>query len=275
MRVGETVRRDGRTVYFTPCRYNEADVSMKTLLPLFAWLTLGWAISALGQNSDYAREKRWADEGVPALVVGEAVWLQAAQPQKFLGLYTEAKNPRGAIVLAHGIGVHPDHSLIGALRTRLADAGYTTLAIQMPILAAAAPAERYLALFGEAGERLDAAVSYLQGQGYRRIVLVSHSMGSRMANHFIAFRPGVPLAAWVSLSISSGEFEPAGLGRFPLFDIYAQQDFPAVLQGTPGRARLLARIARSRQAMVYGTDHYFARKEKELTGLLVLLLNGQ
>src|SRR5579859_1221209 len=141
-----------------------------------------------GRPSDYARERRWANEVVPGLVVGEAVWLQAAR-HEFLAIYTQAAKPRGAIVLAHGLGVNPDYGVIGALRTRLADAGYSTLSIQMPILAATAPAERYPALFPEAGERIAAALDWLQARKYRSIVLVSHSMGTRMANYFVALRP--------------------------------------------------------------------------------------
>src|SRR2546430_14428641 len=82
------------------------------------------------QPSDYAREKRWADEIVPQIVSGEPVWLEAPRTEKFLGIYTEVKNSKGAIILAHGLGVHPDYGVIGELRTRLADAGYTTLSIQ-------------------------------------------------------------------------------------------------------------------------------------------------
>ena len=146
------------------------------------------------QPSDYAREKRWADEIVPAIVVGEPVWLDAPRTQKFLGLYTEAKGAKTAIILAHGLGVNPDYGLIGELRTRLAEIGYATLSIQMPILAADA--------------RFAAAMSYLRSKHYQRLVIVSHSMGSRMANHYVAQHPKVPLAAWISLSISSGEFAP-------------------------------------------------------------------
>src|SRR5262245_42055788 len=133
------------------------------------------------QPSDYAREKRWADEIVPALVSGEAVWLEAPRTEKFLGIYTEAKAAKGAIILAHGLGVHPDYGVIGELRARLADAGYTTLSIQMPILAADAPAARYPVLFWEADARFAAAMTFLRRKRYDRIVLLSHSMGSRMA----------------------------------------------------------------------------------------------
>jgi len=235
-------------------------------------------LDVTGLHSDDAREQRWADQVLPTLVVGDAVWLQPPGPQKkFLGLFTEAragaKSARGAVVLVHGLGMNPDYGVIGSLRTRLADAGYTTLSIQMPVLAAGEPAERYPGLFAEAADRIGAAVAWLQAKKYRRIVLVSHSMGARMANHYLGRHPAAPVAAWIALGISSGEFEPGTAGRVPIFDIYAENDLPAVLAGAPERAKVLARVPGSRQAMVYGADHYFARKEKELATLIEMLLD--
>jgi dienelactone hydrolase len=247
-----------------------------------AFLLFASAAHAQAQTSDYAREKRWADEIVPALMVGDAVWLQGARSHKFLALYTEArpvkpspgaKAPRPGVVLVHGMGVHPEFGAVGGLRARLADAGYTTLSVQMPILASDAPAEGYPALFGEGAERLAAAAAFLQNKGHPRIALVSHSMGSRMVNHYLAANPKAPLAGWVSLAISSGEFDPKGLGGFPVYDIYAEKDFPVVLQHASQRARLLARIPGSQQAMVNGSDHYFSGKDRELATLVGLMLD--
>jgi len=240
-------------------------------------LALALCAPALAQQqpSDYAREKRWADEIVPTLVAGEAVWLEAPRTQKFLGLYTEAKDAKGAIILAHGLGVHPDWGVIGELRTRLADAGYTTLSVQMPILAADAPAARYPVLFWEADARFAGALTYLRRRHYDRIWLLSHSMGSRMANHYVSAHPQVPLAGWISLSISSGDLGPFRKIRFPVYDVYAENDLETVIKGAPKRAETLKRMRGSSQAMVFGADHYFGKKEKDLVSLIRLLLEGE
>jgi Protein of unknown function (DUF3530) len=235
--------------------------------PLFAF--------AQQQPSNYAREKRWADEIVPSIVSGEPVWLEAPRTEKFLGIYTEAKSAKGAIILAHGLGLHPDYGLIGVLRARLADAGYTTLSIQMPILAADAPAARYGVLFWEADARFAAAMTYLKRKRYEKVVLLSHSMGSRMANHYIGAHPLVPLAGWISLSISNGEFASIKRIKFPVFDVYAENDTDAVVQGAQKRAAVLKRMRGSSQTMVFATDHFFAKKEKELVSLIGLLLEGE
>ena len=45
---------------------------------------------------DYAREKRWADEVVPGLVVGDAVWLETSAGRKFLAIHAPAGEAPGA-----------------------------------------------------------------------------------------------------------------------------------------------------------------------------------
>ena len=221
---------------------------------------------------DYAREKRLGDEIVPSIVAGDAVMLETGAGRKFLGILTPAAKPRAAVILVHGMGVHPDFGLIGQLRTGLADRGYTTLSIQMPVLAADADLAGYPALFPEAGQRIAAAIEYLRGKGATKVAIVSHSMGARMVNDFIAHRPDVPLVAWVPVAISSGGFESLAGVRFPVFDIYAEKDFAVVLQGAQARAKLLRGLKGSRQAMVYGADHYFARKSREVAALIDQLL---
>jgi len=44
-------------------------------------------LSGLAIAQDYEREQRWADQILPALMVGDAVWLQQKDGHKFLTLY--------------------------------------------------------------------------------------------------------------------------------------------------------------------------------------------
>ena len=107
---------------------------------------------------DYAREQRWAEEIVPSLVVGDAVRIETASKRRFLGILAESPKSRGAIILMHGSGVHPDFAIVGQLRSLLNDAGFSTLSIQMPVLAGDAPASDYPGVFAEANERIAAAI---------------------------------------------------------------------------------------------------------------------
>ena len=197
-------------------------------------------------------------------MVGDAIYLQQKSGHKFLALYAAAKPARAAVIVVHGLGVHPDWALIGALRSGLADHAYTTLSIQMPVLAAGALGEEYPALFPDAAERLAIAVAFLTSKGHQKIALVAHSMGARMSNFFLARTPGSNIAAWVSIGISSGEFTDTGTPRVPILDIFGELDFPQVRQRAAARAAMLRLHKGSAQIEVAGADHYFAGHEREL-----------
>src|SRR5215813_11641704 len=158
-------------------------------------------VTHLAYGADYIREKKWADEITPGIVVGDPVYLEGRAGHKFLTIYTEAPKAQAGLVIVHGIGVHPDHGLIGTLRSALADHGYTTLSVQMPVLAAEASAEEYPSTFGEAGERLQVAVEFLQAKGYKKIAIVSHSMGSSMTHAYLTRDASAPVNAWVCIGL--------------------------------------------------------------------------
>ena len=242
---------------------------MQIFIVALATLLLG---ACAGIVPDYAREQRWAEEVVPGLVVGDAVRIETAAKRRFLGILADSAKSRGAIILMHGSGVHPDFSIVGHLRSLLNDAGFTTLSIQMPVLAVDAATEDYRDVFAEAGDRIAAAIEFLRAKKQMGIAIVSHSMGARMALDYLKRKPDAPLAAWVPLAISDGGLEGLPRTVFPVFDVYAEKDFEVVLAKKNERAAMLRGRPGSRQVMVFGTDHFFAGKEKELAMLLADLL---
>jgi alpha/beta superfamily hydrolase len=219
---------------------------------------------------DYARERRWLDEVKPGLVVGDAVMIKSSRSNReFLGLYTEVPNPVATIVIVHGLGVHPDHGIIGVLRTRLSELGYNTLSIQMPVLAADAPQEEYARLFPDAADRIARAVDWLKAKGQTNIVLVSHSMGSRMADAYFGIREADnPFRAWVALGMSQTYRPVTGTYRFPMLDVYGQNDLPAVRASAAERRRQLDPTKGSRQVEIEQTDHFYAGQEKALVTVI-------
>ncbi len=225
-------------------------------------LTSAWGGGAIAQTPDYAREQRLADEIVPAIFVGDPVRLPGEDKRNFLGLYTRAPAAKTAIVLVHGIGKDPDWGLIGSLRASLADSGYSTMSIQMPVLAADAKAEEYVALFPIASLRIDAAVQSLRIKGYRSIALVSHSLGSRMCDEYLRAKPR-EVAAWVAIGMPA-EFSGADRFTFPVFDLYGENDLPQVLEAAAQRGRAIKALRGSRQSVVAEADHFFNGRYKEL-----------
>lgn len=215
---------------------------------------------------DYAREKRWADEVVPGLVVGDAVWLETSAGRKFLAIHAPASKPRGAVILVHGIGIHPDYGMIGVLRSKLTDLGWTTLSIQMPVQAADARFKDYTPpLFEEASDRIGKAAAWLAAKGDPRIALVSHSLGSWMANEYFDQASASPIRAWVSLGLTGGYSWATYFCTRPILDVRGESDLEPVMDAAWRRSLTISTAAEgSRQVVIPGTDHFYAGKEDEL-----------
>jgi pimeloyl-ACP methyl ester carboxylesterase len=217
-------------------------------------------------GADYAREKKWADEITPGIVVGDPVYLELRHGHKFLTVFAEARNPgkgaaRMGLVIIHGSGVHPDWNMIGTLRSQLAENGYSTLSIQMPVLANDAEQEAYQPLFPEAAERIAVAVDFLRARGYKKVGIVSHSMGSAMSRMYVVNNPD-KLVAWASLGIGHG-YSYSGI-RIPVLDLYGENDLPPVLNLAKKRAASLSANGKSRQVKVPKSDHFYNSHEAEM-----------
>ncbi|MEW6118855.1 MAG: DUF3530 family protein [Pseudomonadota bacterium] len=235
------------------------------------WALLAWPQAANATGADYAREKKWADEIVPGLVVGDPVYLQTPRGHhKFLTLFTPAAGSDKAAIVVHGMGIHPDWGMVGTLRTDLSDRGFTTLSIQMPILAADAKGEAYPPTFPEAAERLGEAVAFLKAKGYAHIAVVSHSMGSRMSLEYFTGKPDPAVKSWASLGPS---FKGYASVKLPILDLYGDNDLPAVLGNAGSRKGSLSNPA-SKQVVIEKTDHFFTGHETAMVGAVADFLKA-
>ena len=232
------------------------------------WLAAGAALAA--PAIDYFREGRWLQEVVPALVIGDAVYLATPARPKVLAILTEPAAPtKGGVVVLHGAGVHPDWGLIGALRTNLADAGFTTLAVQMPVLAADATRAEYDVTLPEAGDRVAAAIAYLRSHGVAKVAIVAHSMGATMADAYLARPDALPIDAWVPVGMLVAFAAPP---KEPVLDVVAANDFDEVKVAAPMRKPKLPHDGCSREVTIAATDHYFANAPKELAAAVAAFL---
>jgi alpha/beta superfamily hydrolase len=219
---------------------------------------------------DYAREDRWAQEVIPGIVVGDAVWLATfARPKVLAILATPAGTPKGGVIVVHGLGVHPDFGLVSGVRTGLAEAGYTTLSVQMPVLAAGASRDDYRVAIPGAGDRIAAAIAYLRRNGVTKIAIVSHSVGATMVDAYLARPDAAPLDAWAPVGMLVDFAAPP---KEPVLDVMAENDLIQVGVSAPMRLGRLPRDDCSRQVTIEGTDHYFDHRQKELTAAIATFL---
>ena len=212
-------------------------------------------------RSDLAREKRWADQVVPSLVIGDAVYLQTRDGTRFLALWAVPGARRGAVLLLHGPGLHPDHGLTGELRVALVDRDFATLSLQMPVLPAEVDdAARYRELYPEAGERIAAGLDFLRDKGFARVAVVSHAMGSGMFYAWWRASRSPAVSAWVAMSFY-GVFEEIARAPFPVLDIYGADDYRGIRGNAGERAEVLATVRGARQLAVADGGHFLAGGE--------------
>ena len=229
--------------------------------------------TAVAQASDLAKEKRWANQVVDAIVDGEAVWLNDGG-NKFLGIYTEAaeQSDRSVIVM-HGTGVHPDwQQVIQPLRVGLTEHGWNTLSIQMPVLANDAEYQEYAPLYDEVAPRIDAAIRYLKTHGTKEIVLIGHSQGAAMSAYYLSTSKQA-IKGFVAIGIAAFADDPRmnsllSLQKIhvPILDLYGSDDLEAVLKSVDQRRKAAKQAGNTdyTQIKVDGSNHFFDGHENEL-----------
>ena len=159
--------------------------------------------------------------------------------------------------------------MIGTLRTELADRGFATLSIQMPVLAADAQSGAYQPTFPEAAERIAQAVDFLKAKGYTQLAIVSHSMGSRMSHLYLSGEPDAAVKSWASLGLQQDDYDRL---KLPILDLYGDNDLPPVLMGAAKRKQSLV-ASHSRQVMIHRADHFYTGHEEEMVEAVTVFLN--
>ena len=228
---------------------------------------LSWFVIA----SDYEKEKRWADQVIDALFDGEPVYLTANE-HEILALYTEpVDQSKTGIVLMHGTGVHPDWPMvINPLRVALAEEGFHTLSIQMPILENEADQQDYVALFPQVPARIDAAIEYFSNKGVAKIYLIGHSLGAAMGTYYL--RDGNRnFEGFIAIGLSSGIADSdmdnhANLStvQIPTLDLYGSEDLENVVENAKARKKAADNIENYKQFQIEGADHFFDGEEEIL-----------
>jgi len=250
---------------------------MRTIL--CSKITLICLISLIGLTthaSDLAKEKRWADQIVDSLMVGDAEWLTVGK-SKVLSLYTEhsTDKSKGAIIVLHGIGVHPNwDQIVRPVRSQLPEYGWSTLSVQMPVLPNDAKQEEYAALFGEVAPRLNAAIKSLKDKGVKNIVIVAHSLGSAMAGYYLREKPDNSVKALVAIGATGSHFKDEDKNylkslttiKVPVMDIFGAIDLPEVKESAEIKIAVARKAGNTNytQIKVEGADHFFNGKQDVL-----------
>lgn len=215
---------------------------------------------------DFERETRLGDEIVDVILDGDPEWLEA-DGREFLSIYTEADDSRAAILILHGRGFHPDWAdTVNPLRVGLVEHGYSTLALQMPVLQKDAKYYDYVPIFHYAHARIEAGIKFLRDNGHRKIVLLAHSCGVHMAMDWIRANNDRSIDAFIGLGMGATDYrqpmqQPFPLDRMqvPVLDLYGAEEYPAVIRLAPERKAMIEKVGHvnSRQIILPDANHYF------------------
>jgi len=235
------------------------------------------ALLAADATPDYEREQRMDDEIRDAVFDGEVLDLNDGT-KDFMAIQTDADDAKGAVIILHGRGFHSDWAeVVNPLRVGLVDEGWTTLSIQMPVLEKQAKYYDYVPLFPNANLRISAAIEHIKEQGISPVVLIAHSCGGHMAMDWVRQNGEEGIDAFVGLGMGATDYKqfmdkpfPLDKLTIPVFDVYGEEEFPAVIKMAPERLKLMQAggNAKSEQAVLPEADHYFNDKGDELTELV-------
>jgi pimeloyl-ACP methyl ester carboxylesterase len=259
-------------------------VSFKITALSLALLATALLLPVAATNSDTAKESRWAEQVIDGLLDGEEVWLIDDSGHEFLSILTEGDRGSGeAVILIHGIGVHPNWpDVIYPLRAGLLEQSITTLSLQMPILANDADPREYAILFAEVPGRIDTALDYLDDAGYRQVTLVAHSMGAGMASYYMAQTDNSAVNSLVIIGMSPGitgtrNIDALAKVKVPVLDLYGGKDLEPVLESVELRAAAGKKAAsgKYRQTRVDGAGHFFQGHEEALVQQVIEWLEAQ
>ena len=242
--------------------------------PITTCCILLFAITFHAHASDLAKEQRWADQIVDAILDGDAEWLNDGTSD-FLSIYTESEDDsdRGLIIM-HGTGIHPDwQQVVQPLRVEMTTLGWHTLSIQMPILPNEAEYQEYLPLYDGIAPRVDAALAYLKENGIEEVVLLGHSQGGAMGAYYLANSDKqAEFSAFVTIGTFNSDNDDAQDStkwmrriKLPMLDLQGSEDLDTVLKHAASRLEILS-DAPSAQVTVEGANHFFDGKEEELVG---------
>ncbi|MGB5327962.1 MAG: alpha/beta fold hydrolase [Gammaproteobacteria bacterium] len=259
-------------------------VSFKITALLLALLTASSLMPVAATNSDTAKESRWAEQVIDGLLDGEEAWLIDDSGHEFLSILTEGdRSSSEAVMLIHGIGVHPNWpDVIYPLRAGLLEQNITTLSLQMPILANDADEREYDLLFPEVPGRFEAAIDYLDDYGYKKITIVAHSMGASMAIYYLSLSDASAVDSLVIIGTGLGpaisrNVDALAKIRIPILDLYGSKDLEPVLDTVEQRVAAGNKQADHEylQVRVDGANHFFQGHEEALVQQVIEWLEAQ
>lgn len=187
-------------------------------------------------------------------------------------LYEDGRKSNFAAILCHGKGGDPESYVVDPLRLELNEQlGWHTISLQMP--GGMKALDEYEIDFQKAQKEIDRAVKFLEKQGVTSIVLIAHSLGSRMATFYLAGNPHAAITAFVGVGMLNNGDSPFNClenikhTTLPILDIWGEAGMAGDSKYGFERNPLVS--LRYTQVSIPGGDHALSEHEDELVAEVV------
>ncbi|BBB23957.1 conserved hypothetical protein [Isorropodon fossajaponicum endosymbiont JTNG4] len=223
----------------------------------------------VGSEPDYARETRIVSQIEDAVLDGEVEYLSLKNKRQFFSIYmqSELDKSKGGVIILHNRGQHANWGdLIKPLRVGLAEKGWDTLSVQMPVLDKQAKYYDYVPIFPYAHERIEAAINFYKRLGIDNIILIGHGCGAHMSMSYIDKFGDDKFSAYVGIGMGATDYKQKIVRPFPLdkmhipvLDAFAENDFAGVIRLAKSRKALVeaAGNTHSTQLVIKNAGHYY------------------
>ena len=237
---------------------------------------------------DYDRETRMIGEIEEAVMDGDVEYLPLENDKEVFSIYMEPDTdvPKGGVIILHSRGYHANWaSVIKPLRVGMADKGWHSLSVQMPVLDKNATYYDYVPIFPYAHERIQAAIEFYKQRGVDNIILISHGCGAHMSMSYFDKYGDDEINAYVGIGMGATDYKQKVIKRFPLdimlkpvLDVYGENDFSGVVRLSESRKALMdiSGNKQNTQKVIKGGDHYYKENgsAEVLTNTIDTWLNG-
>lgn len=222
-----------------------------------------------GVQPDFSRESRVVNQIADSVIDGDVEYLLTGAGKEIFSIFMEADadKTKGGVIILHNRGQHANWGdTIKPLRVGLAEKGWDTLSVQMPVLDKHAKYYDYVPIFPYSHDRIEAAIKFYKDKGIDNIVLIAHGCGVHMSMSYLDKYGDDKIKAYVGIGMGATDYRqklvkgfPINKMSVPILDIYADKDFKGVQNLAEYRAKLIeiAGNKKSIQKVVKNADHYY------------------
>lgn len=224
---------------------------------------------------NFDREKRLKDQIADNIMDGEIEYLQVGRQKVFSIFIENEDNTKTGVVLLHSRGEDPnDEKLIKPLRIDMAEHGYNTLSVQMPVLEKSAKYYDYVPLFSYSHPRIKAAIDFYKDRGINDIIFVVHGCGGHMLMSYIDRFGDKDIDAVVGIGLGATDTGqqvvkqyPLATMKAPVLDIFGSKDYPSVKKHAKTRLPHLALGNKKNQQIIIDGNHHYHNEKGEFIKL--------